>query len=167
MAIGETGLDYFRTGEAARRFQREAFSAHMALARELSLPMQIHDRDAHGDVIDLLLRNGAPERTVFHSYSAGPDVARAANEHGWYLSFSGTVSYKGNDSIREALRIIDRHHILVETDAPYLPPVPYRGRTNSPYMIPYTLRSMADTLGMDAVALARMIEANTREVYGI
>lgn len=167
VAIGETGLDYFRTGEAARRFQREAFSAHMALARELSLPMQIHDRDAHGDVIDLLLRNGAPERTVFHSYSAGPDVARAANEHGWYLSFSGTVSYKGNDSIREALHIIDRHHILVETDAPYLPPVPYRGRTNSPYMIPYTLRSMADTLGMDAAALARMVEANTREVYGI
>ena len=129
--------------------------------------MQIHDRDAHGDVIDLLLRNGAPERTVFHSYSAGPDVARAANEHGWYLSFSGTVSYKGNDSIREALRIIDRHHILVETDAPYLPPVPYRGRTNSPYMIPYTLRSMAGTLGMDAASLARMVEANTREVYGI
>ena len=167
VAIGETGLDYFRTGEDAREYQREAFRAHIALAKELNLPMQIHDRDAHADCIDILLRDGAPERTVFHSYSGDVEMGHIAAEQGWYLSFSGTVSYKGNEGIRASLAEIPRDHILVETDAPYLTPMPYRGRTNAPYMIPYTLVAMADVLGISADDMAAITRVNTQSVYGI
>lgn len=167
VAIGETGMDLFRTGPEAEQAQRDAFRAHIALAKELGLPMQIHDRDAHRQVIETLLADGSPEGTVFHSFSGDAAMAQLANEHGWYLSFSGTVSYKGNEHIREALRTIDLGHILVETDAPYLTPMPYRGRTNAPYLIPYTLASMAETLGKTVSDVARLTRENTTKVYGI
>lgn len=167
VAIGETGLDYFRTGEASRELQREAFRAHIALAKELGLPMQIHDRDAHGDVIDILLKDGAPERTVFHSYSGDAEMGEICRQNGWYLSLSGTSSYKGNDGIRQSARIVGPEHLMVETDAPYLTPMPYRGRTNAPYMIPYTLASLAETLDMDIAQVAQATRRTTREVYGI
>lgn len=167
VVVGETGLDYFRTGEQARDYQRQAFRDHIALAKELGLPLQIHDRNAHQDVVDILLKDGAPQGTVFHSYSAGPEIAALAKEKGWYLSFSGTVSYKGNDSIRQALRTIDLDHVLVETDAPYLTPMPYRGRTNAPYLIPYTLQAMGQTLDLPVGILASRIEANVHRLYGI
>ncbi len=167
VAIGETGMDLFRTGESAMELQREAFRAHIALAKELNLPLQIHDRDAHAQVIETLLADGAPERTVFHSYSGDAEMAKIAREQGWFLSFSGTCSYKGNDGIRESLRIVGLDHALVETDAPYLTPMPYRGRTNAPYMIPYTLRAMADTLDLPVVEVARATRRTTREVYGV
>lgn len=167
VVIGETGLDYFRCGEDARRYQIEAFRAHIALAKELNLPMQIHDRDAHEDCIATLLRDGAPERTVFHSFSGDARMGRICKENGWYMSFSGTVSYKGNDGIREALALADPTRILVETDAPYLTPMPYRGRTNSPSMIPYTLRAMAQVRGCSVEEVARITRRNARECYGI
>ena len=167
VAIGETGMDLFRTGEGAKELQREAFRAHIALAKELGLPMQIHDRDSHREVIETLLADGAPERTVFHSYSGDREMAEIAREHGWYLSFSGTVSYKGNDGIRESLRIVGLGHAMVETDAPYLTPVPYRGRTNAPYMIPYTLRAMADTLDLSIADVARGTRDTALAVYGV
>ena len=167
VAIGETGMDLFRTGEGAKELQREAFRAHIALAKELGLPMQIHDRDSHREVIETLLADGAPERTVFHSYSGDREMAEIAREHGWYLSFSGTVSYKGNDGIRESLRIVGLGHAMVETDAPYLTPMPYRGRTNAPYMIPYTLRAMADTLDLSIADVARGTRDTARAVYGL
>ena len=140
VAIGETGMDLFRTGEGAKELQREAFRAHVALAKELNLPMQIHDRDSHKEVIETLLADGAPERTVFHSYSGDAEMGEIARENGWYLSLSGTSSYKGNDGIRESAKLVGMSHVMVETDAPYLSPMPYRGRTNAPYMIPYTLQ---------------------------
>lgn len=118
VAIGETGMDLFRTGEAAKELQREAFRAHIALAKELNLPMQIHDRDSHKEVIETLLADGAPERTVFHSYSGDAEMGEIARENGWYLSLSGTSSYKGNDGIRESARIVGLSHVMVETDAP-------------------------------------------------
>ena len=167
VAIGVTGMDLFRTGEVAKELQREAFRAHIALAKELGLPMQIHDRDSHREVIETLLADGAPERTVFHSYSGDREMAEIAREHGWYLSFSGTVSYKGNDGIRESLRIVGLDHAMVETDAPYLTPMPYRGRTNAPYMIPYTLRAMADTLDLPIADVARGTRDTARAVYGL
>lgn len=167
VAIGETGMDLFRTGEGAKELQREAFRAHIALAKELNLPMQIHDRDSHREVIETLLADGAPERTVFHSYSGDAEMAEVCREHGWYLSFSGTVSYKGNDGIRESLRIVGLDHAMVETDAPYLTPMPYRGRTNAPYLIPYTLRAMADTLDLPIEDVARGTRRTTRTVYGV
>ena len=167
VAIGETGMDLFRTGEAAKELQREAFRAHIALAKELNLPMQIHDRDSHKEVIETLLADGAPERTVFHSYSGDAEMGEIARENGWYLSLSGTSSYKGNDGIRESARIVGLSHVMVETDAPYLSPMPYRGRTNAPYMIPYTLQSLANYLDKPLTEVAQATRKTTREVYGI
>ena len=167
VAIGETGMDLFRTGEAAKELQQEAFRAHIALAKELNLPMQIHDRDSHKEVIETLLADGAPERTVFHSYSGDVEMGEIARENGWYLSLSGTSSYKGNDGIRESARIVGLSHVMVETDAPYLSPMPYRGRTNAPYMIPYTLQSLANYLDKPLTEVAQATRKTTREVYGI
>lgn len=167
VAIGETGMDLFRTGLGAEEIQRQAFREHIALAKELDLPVQIHDRDAHRQVVETLLEDGAPERTIFHSYSGDAKMAQVAAEHGWYLSFSGTVSYKGNEGIRQALSVVGMDHIMVETDAPYLSPMPYRGRTNSPYMIPYTLRAMADALDCPLAQVAKATAATTRRVYGL
>lgn len=167
VAIGETGMDLYRTGEEAEGIQRQAFRDHIALAKELNLPLQIHDRDAHQQVIETLLSDGAPERTVFHSYSGDSAMAQVAAEHGWYLSFSGTVSFKGNAGIRQALGIVGLDHIMVETDAPYLTPMPYRGRTNAPYMIPYTLHAMADALDLPIERVAEATRTTTRVVYNI
>ena len=167
VAIGETGMDLFRTGEAAKELQREAFRAHIALAKELGLPMQIHDRDSHKEVIETLLADGAPERTVFHSYSGDAEMCEIARENGWYLSLSGTSSYKGNDGIRESVKLVGLDHVMVETDAPYLSPMPYRGRTNAPYMIPYTLQALANYLDKPLAEIARATRETTRKVYGI
>lgn len=166
VAIGETGLDYFRTGEAARLAQRNAFRDHIALAKELNLPLQIHDRDAHEDVVKVLLKDGAPERTIFHSYAGGVELAEIIKKHGWYASFSGTVSYKGNEELRKSAEIIGENHITVETDAPYLTPMPYRGRPNAPYMVPYTLETLAQVLNISLEHAARITRENTRKIYG-
>ncbi len=166
VTIGETGLDYFRTGEPARGLQRQAFRDHIDLAKQLGLPVQIHDRDADKDVVRILLEDGAPEAgAVFHSFAADADTAVLAREHGWYLSFSGTVTFPSNERLRQALRVIDLDHVLVETDAPYLTPAPWRGRTNAPQMVPYTLRVMAQVLGMPVGALARRTRANAHRLY--
>ena len=167
VAIGETGMDLFRSGPGAEDIQREAFRAHIALAKELDLPLQIHDRDAHRQVIGTLLRDGPPRRTVFHSYSGDVEMARVAREHGWFLSLSGIVSYKGNDGIRDSLGIVGLDHLMVETDAPYLTPMPYRGRTNAPYMIPYTLAAVAGALNMPLTQVARVMRHTARQVYGV
>lgn len=167
VAIGETGMDLFRTGAASAGLQRQAFRDHIRLAKELGLPMQIHDRDAHAEVVETLLADGAPEFTVFHSYSGDEAMARVVAEQGWYLSLSGTVSYKRNEQIRRSLAIVGLDHIMVETDAPYLTPMPYRGRTNAPYMIPYTLRAMADALDIPIQEVARATRRTTERVYGI
>jgi TatD DNase family protein len=165
-AIGETGLDYFRTGEDGRDAQHRSFEAHIEIAKKHGLALQIHDRDAHDDVVETLLRVGAPEKTVFHCFSADADLARIAVKNGWYLSFSGTVTFKNAHDLREALEVAPRHLLLVETDAPYLTPDPFRGRLNSPYMLPHTLRGMAKHLGTDVSMLAAQITSNTEEVYG-
>jgi TatD DNase family protein len=165
-AIGETGLDFFRTDEDGRSAQFRSFEAHIGLAKKHDLAMQIHDRDAHDDVIATLLRVGAPERTVFHCFSGDAEMAKLCVEHGWYLSFSGTVTFKNATALREALSVIPRDRILVETDAPFLTPTPYRGRPNSPYLIPTTLRAMASHLDTDVTMLAAQITSNTELVYG-
>ena len=166
-AIGETGLDFFRTGEEGRAAQFRSFEAHIGLAKKHDLAMQIHDRDAHDEVISTLLRVGAPERTVFHCFSGDDEMARLCVAHGWYLSFSGTVTFKNAASLREALEVIPRDRILVETDAPFLTPMPFRGRPNAPYLIPHTVRAMAEHLGTDVAMLCAQIASNTEAVYGL
>ena len=165
-AIGETGLDFFRTGEEGRAAQIRSFEAHIAIAKEHDLALQIHDRDAHRDVVEVLRRVGAPERTVFHCFSGDAEFAKEVADAGWYLSFAGTVTFKNAQGLREALEVIPRASILIETDAPYLTPTPWRGRPNSSYLIPHTLRFMAEHLGTDPSMLAAQISSNTEEVYG-
>ncbi len=166
VAIGETGLDWFRTAGRGHDVQRAAFRAHIALAKELDLPLQIHDRDAHADVLDVLRRDGAPARTVFHCFSGDRAMAEVLNEHGWYASFAGPITYKSNDELREACRAMDPALVLVETDAPYLTPVPYRGRPNASYLMTHTVRAVAEQLDMELTQACHQLLANTRGVYG-
>ncbi|MES2094437.1 MAG: TatD family hydrolase [Actinomycetota bacterium] len=165
-AIGETGLDFFRTDESGHPAQYRSLEAHIAIAKRHDLALQIHDRDAHAEVISTLRRNGAPERTVFHCFSGDAHMARLCADNGWYLSFAGTVTFKNAGTLRDALAAIPRSQILIETDAPFLTPVPYRGRPNAPYLIPTTLRFMADHLSTDVALLAAQITSNTELVYG-
>ena len=143
-----------------------SFEAHIDIAKERGLALQIHDRDAHTEVVDTLLRVGAPDRTVFHCFSGDAGLARLATSHGWYLSFAGTVTFKNAEGLRAALAVAPRSRILVETDAPYLAPVPVRGRPNAPYLVPHTLRAMAAILETDPSMLAAQIASNTEAVYG-
>jgi TatD DNase family protein len=165
-AIGETGLDFFRTGDDGRAAQVRSFEEHIRIAKEYDLALTIHDRDAHDAVVEVLERVGAPERTVFHCFSGGTELARLCAERGWYMSFAGTVTFKNAQDLRDALHVAPRHLIMVETDAPFLTPTPFRGRPNAPYLIPLTVRSMAETLGTDPSTLAEQISSNTELVYG-
>lgn len=166
VAIGETGLDFFRTEEPLHEVQRRSFIEHIRMAKAHNLAVQIHDRDAHQAVVETLLAEGAPERTVFHCFSGDRELAEILRENGWYASFSGTVTFKNSTGLREALVAMPRSHILVETDTPFLTPLPHRGKPNSPYMIPYTVRSMATTLDMDESLLCAQLTCNTHDVYG-
>jgi TatD DNase family protein len=165
-AIGETGLDYFRTGPEGRPVQRAAFRDHIALAKELDLALQIHDRDAHGDVVATLLEDGAPERTIFHCFSGDREMAAIAAAHGWYCSFAGPVTFKSGSGLRLAVSELPPELVLVETDAPYLTPDPFRGRPNAPYMIPLTVAVLAECMGLMLEAACRQIQDNTTRVYG-
>ena len=166
VAVGETGLDFFRTGERGAAAQREAFRAHIALAKETGLPLQIHDRDAHEDCVRVLLADGAPERTVFHCFSGGAELARACAEHGWYASVAGPVTYSSNDALRAALALIPDELLLVETDAPYLPPRAWRGRPNASYLMGETVRFLAGLRGLGEAEACALLAHTTREVYG-
>jgi TatD DNase family protein len=166
VAIGETGLDYFRTQEAGREAQHMSFIEHIRVAKKHNLALQIHDRDAHEDVVRVLLAEGAPDRTVFHCFSGDEHLADILNENGWYASFAGTVTFSNAKGIRRALLRMDQSLILVETDTPFLTPTPFRGQPNSPYMIPHIVRDMAGQLGMDIPLLCSQLTSNTYEVYG-
>lgn len=165
-AVGESGLDFFRTAEDGREAQIESFEAHIDIAKSHSLALQIHDRDAHQAVVETLLRVGAPERTVFHCFSGDRELAELCKEHGWYLSFAGTVTFKNAPALRDALAVTPQQRLLVETDAPFLTPEPYRGRPNAPYLLPHTVRRMADVLDADLEDLCAQLAKNTEQVYG-
>ncbi|WP_027860011.1 TatD family hydrolase [Marmoricola sp. URHB0036] len=165
-AIGETGLDYYRTGEEGRAAQHESFRAHVELAKALDKTLVIHDRDAHEDVVRLLDEVGAPDRWVMHCFSGDADFARACLDRGAHLSFAGTVTFKNAEPLREALRATPLDRILVETDAPYLTPMPHRGRPNASYLVPLTVRSMARTRGLGVSELCAAIAVNTDAAFG-
>lgn len=164
--IGETGLDFFRAGERGRAVQREAFRAHIALAKELDLVLQIHDREAHGAVVEVLEADGAPERTVFHCYSGDAALARYCAEQGWYLSFAGPLTFRANDELRSAARAVGPERVLLETDAPYLAPHPYRGRPNAPYLAALTMHTLAEVLELELAAACAAVERNALALYG-
>ena len=166
VAIGESGLDYFRTSPQGRAAQQQGFRMHISLAKELGLPLQIHDREAHADTIRILLEEGAPERTVFHCFSGDKEIAQVLADNGWYASIAGPVTYNANEWLREAVLAMPPSLLLVETDAPYLTPHPHRGQPNASYMTVWTVRKLAEITGSTETELARHLLNNTREVYG-
>lgn len=165
--IGETGLDYFRTrDEDGRARQRTAFAAHIAWAKQHDLALVIHDRDAHDDVLEVLDAEGAPGRVMMHCFSGDAGFARRCLDRGFWLSFPGPVTFKPNEALREALDLTPSDRLLVETDAPYLTPVPLRGKPNAPYLMPHTVRFLAERRGADLADLCADLEANATAVFG-
>jgi len=165
-AVGETGLDNFRTGPEGREVQVESFRRHIDLAKRLDKTLVIHDRDAHDDVLRVIDDEGAPDRWVMHCFSGDADFARACLDRGAYLSFAGTVTFKNANPLRTALKATPEDRILVETDAPFLTPAPWRGRPNASYLIPVTMRAMAEVRGADLEALCAAVDANTSAAFG-
>src|SRR4051794_7571724 len=165
-AVGETGLDAFRTPQEGRAVQEESFRRHIDLAKRLGKTLVIHDRDAHDDVLRIVDEEGAPDRWVMHCFSGDRALARACVDRGAHLSFAGTVTFRNADPVREAAGLVPIDRILVETDAPYLTPMPHRGRTNASYLVPLTVRTLADLRKDDLETLCAAIAANTEAAFG-
>ncbi|WP_328538300.1 TatD family hydrolase [Streptomyces sp. NBC_00344] len=166
-AVGETGLDHFRTGPEGIAAQERSFRAHIEIAKRRGKALVIHDRDAHADVLRILEEEGAPERTVFHCYSGDAAMAETCATKGYFMSFAGNMTFKNAQPLRDALAAAPLELVLVETDAPFLTPAPYRGRPNAPYLIPVTVRAMAEVKGVGEEALATAIMANTVRAFDI
>jgi TatD DNase family protein len=164
--IGETGLDTFRTGEQGRAAQEESFRAHVAIAKRHGKALIIHDRDAHADVLRVLDEEGAPETVILHCFSGNAAFAAQCVRRGYLLSFAGTVTFGNARDLRAAAAVTPPEQMLVETDAPYLTPTPYRGRPNASYLIPLTMRALAETTGTDLDELCAAISATGERVLG-
>lgn len=165
-AVGETGLDYFRTGPDGHAAQEQSFRAHIDIAKRHGKALVIHDRDAHADVLRVLAEEGAPEHTVFHCFSGDAAMARHCVDRGYVLSFAGTVTFKNAGGLREAALAAPTDLLLVETDAPFLTPMPYRGRANAPYLVPLTVRFLAELKGVDLDELCAAVTATGQRVFG-
>ncbi len=164
--VGETGLDYFRTGPEGKEAQETSFRAHIEIAKRHGKALVIHDRDAHADVLRVLKEEGAPERTVFHCYSGDAEMAEVCAAAGYFMSFAGNVTFKNAQNLRDAVAVAPLELLLVETDAPFLTPAPYRGRPNAPYLIPITVRAMAAVRGIEEDVLAAALGSNTARAFG-
>ena len=165
-AIGETGLDFFRTEPALQERQKYSFRRHIDLAKRINKALVIHDRDAHRAVLDVLIEEGAPEKVIFHCYSGDAEMARECIEKGYILSFAGTLTFKNAPALREAVKLVPIDQLLVETDSPFLAPMPHRGSLNTPAQIPTILRFMADERGDDVDELATAISNNCERLFG-
>jgi TatD DNase family protein len=167
-AVGETGLDYFRTETIeGHALQEASFRAHLQIAKAAGKPVMIHDRDAHQRVLDVLADEGAPDVVIFHAFSGDADFARRCADLGYHCSFAGNVSFKNAQDLRDAAAVLPPELVLVETDAPFLTPMPYRGRPNGPHLVPLTMRVLADTRGADLDALCAQVQANATRVFGL
>ncbi|MFI1175210.1 TatD family hydrolase [Streptomyces melanogenes] len=164
-AVGETGLDYFRTGADGMAAQERSFRAHIEIAKRHGKALVIHDREAHADVLRILREEGAPDRTVFHCYSGDAEMAELCAESGYFMSFAGNMTFKNAQPLRDALAVAPLELVLVETDAPFLTPAPYRGRPNAPYLIPITVRAMAAVKSIHEDVLAAAIAENTARAF--
>ena len=165
-AVGETGLDYFRTPEEGHADQQESFRRHIAIAKETGRTLVIHDREAHDDVLRILAEEGAPERVVIHAFSGDAEFAKRCADAGYVMSFAGNVTFKNAQNLRDAAAVAPADLLLVETDAPFLTPVPWRGRPNGPYLVPLTLRAIAQTRGEDVDKLAATVAATAERMFG-
>jgi len=165
-AIGETGLDFFRTAEDLQEKQKYSFRRHIKIAKDHNKALVIHDRDAHRAVLDLLIEEGAPDNTIFHCYSGDAAMAKECISNKYILSFAGTVTFKNAPELREAVALVPIELLLVETDSPFLSPMPNRGALNTPAQIPNTLRAIADVRGESADYLAAAISENAERIFG-
>ena len=165
-AIGETGLDFFRTAEDLQEKQKYSFRRHIKIAKDHNKALVIHDRDAHRAVLDLLIEEGAPDNTIFHCYSGDAAMAKECISNKYILSFAGTVTFKNAPQLREAVALVPIELLLVETDSPFLSPMPNRGALNTPAQIPNTLRAIADVRGESADYLAAAISENAERIFG-
>ncbi|MGW5054931.1 TatD family hydrolase [Actinokineospora sp. NPDC004072] len=166
VAVGETGLDYY-WDYSPPAAQRDAFAWHIDLAKRVGKPLMIHDRDAHADILAVLDAEGSPEDVVFHCFSGDLDFARACVDRGYVLSFAGPVTFTNARPLREAAAYVPADRILVETDAPYLTPHPFRGRPNEPYCAAYTARALAELRGVDVAELARTVTATAERLFSL
>ena len=165
-AIGETGLDYFRTPPELRARQQDAFKRHIELAKKHNKALVIHDRDSHDDVLSILLEVGAPEKTVFHCFSGDVEMAKTCIDRGYILSFAGTMTFKNAPALREAVKLVPHEQLLVETDSPFLAPTPHRGALNTPAQIANIVRAMAEERNESVAALATALSVNAERVFG-
>ena len=165
-AIGETGLDYFRTPPELRKRQQESFKWHIELAKKHKKALVIHDRDSHDDVLSVLLEVGAPEKTIFHCFSGDLEMAKICIERGYILSFAGTVTFKNAPQLREAVKIVPADQLLVETDSPFLAPSPHRGALNTPAQIANIVRAIADERSVSDSELATTLSNNAERIFG-
>ena len=165
-AIGETGLDYFRTPPELQKRQQESFKWHIELAKKTKKALVIHDRDSHEDVLSVLLEVGAPEKTVFHCFSGDVAMAKICIERGYILSFAGTMTFKNAPELREAVKLVPHDQLLVETDSPFLAPTPHRGALNTPAQIANIVRAMAAERNDDVAELATALSVNAERIFG-
>jgi len=165
-AIGETGLDYFRTEPALRKRQQESFKWHIDLAKRTNKALVIHDRDSHDDVLSILLEVGAPEKTVFHCFSGDVEMAKTCIDRGYILSFAGTLTFKNAPALRDAVKLVPHDQLLVETDSPFLAPMPHRGALNTPAQIANIVRAMAAERNEDVAELATALSVNAERIFG-
>jgi len=165
-AIGETGLDYFRTEPALRKRQQESFKWHIDLAKRTNKALVIHDRDSHDDVLSILLEVGAPEKTVFHCFSGDVEMAKICIDRGYILSFAGTMTFKNAPALRDAVKLVPHDQLLVETDSPFLAPMPHRGALNTPAQIANIVRAMATERSEDVAELATALSVNAERIFG-
>ena len=166
VAIGETGLDWFRLGAPKVR-QEESFREHIRMAKDLDRALIIHDRDAHDDVVRVLLDEQAPPRTVFHCFSGGPDLVETCAANGWFVSFAGNVTFANAEPLRDAARATPMDLLVVETDSPFLSPHPYRGRPNHPARVAYTVETIAGLHDVAPTAMQALTSDNAARLFGL
>jgi TatD DNase family protein len=171
VAIGECGLDYYRLGErtlADMAWQRERFRTHIRAARQLGKPLVVHTRSAAADTLQILREEGAEAvGGVFHCFTETVEVARAALDLGFCISFSGILTFKNAADLREVAAMVPLDRCLIETDSPYLAPAPYRGKLNTPALVPYVARQLAETKGLPLDQVARATWDNATRVFGL
>jgi TatD DNase family protein len=165
VAIGETGLDHFRTEEDGWGSQEESFRRHIAIAKQFGKAVMIHDREAHDDVLRVLESEGAPDRVIFHCFSGDAEFARKCADRGYVMSFAGNVTFKNAQDLRDAAAVAPLDQLLAETDAPFLTPMPYRGAPNSPYLVPLTVRAIADAKGVSEDEVSAAVTATASRVF--
>ena len=166
VGIGETGLDWFRDSCPPVR-QEESFREHIRIAKDLDKALIVHDRDAHDDVVRVLIDEQPPERVVFHCFSGGPDLVSVCAEHGWYMSFAGNVTFKNAPGLRDAAKVAPVELLVTETDSPFLSPHPFRGKPNEPARVALTCEALGELHGFSPEEMGEITSGNARRLFAL